>query len=578
MASNILTIIKINEYFYFPLLSVGRRDSPMREIGELSEIVHRLELFQLVYHFLKERPKSSYPEIAKQIRAHFKLNIPHHKLASAIEQLEKDLGNERLVNRTPRSKANSLTGPADELHKKAEKLLYDIRHYLNVHERVIKIGAPDMLINFVIPSIVSEFRKGQGEEYLNVEFEVSECRESEDIVEKVASGKLDFALTWLYEDKFARLQQLGTPRGLKIDKLFEAEDAGFEDPTELTFDILMICSPDHRFVREAKNAAKTNSSWTVNLKDLKDEQIIVLPARRQPLLKEIPMPPGSKGRFIEVDSFTQVLAQVRSRIKDSVGLVPSVYTEINELRRKGQIFCAPIEVESPESDKDSRRNKVSIGCVSQGGIGQLNPHAKAFLRCSEPILRRIGDLVGFEPSDLKEIPGTIEDYLRYQHCYFVMQPEKVFGIPEWFKGDLSWEIAQPDPIRDEHHYEGRLRGHLGGIFTAKTSRPWPFKVNGWLRGGDKAKNDRLFQFVGEGLSPDQKNTIICTFNMQVKYENYDTLVGVWSGRDDQGLATVAPMVLADKPFGHNISALRSIINKSSYRFLPNAEDWGDCAE
>src|SRR6202044_2888357 len=126
-------------------------------------------------------------------------------------------------------------------------------------------------------------------------------------------------------------------------------------------------------------------------------------------------------------------------------------------------------------------DKVSIGCVSQGGIGQLNAHAKAFLRCSEPILRRISDLVDFDPSDLEEIPGAIEDYQRYQYCYFVMQHERVFGVPGWFKGQLSWEPPNSDSIREAHHYEGRLRGHIGGSFITTTIRMWSFEANGWLR-------------------------------------------------------------------------------------------------
>ena len=38
-----------------------------------------------------------------------------------------------------------------------------------------------------------------------------------------------------------------------------AEEVGFEDPTALTFDVLMICSPNHRFVEEARNAARPGS-------------------------------------------------------------------------------------------------------------------------------------------------------------------------------------------------------------------------------------------------------------------------------------------------------------------------------
>jgi DNA-binding transcriptional LysR family regulator len=560
-----------------------------RAIDEFKSLAASLELFVLVYRFLKERPQSSYPEIAEQIRLNYGIDIPHHRLSGAIRQLEKQLGL-RLVNSAQKSKANSLSASADRLYAKADELINRTLR-LKDSEPSIRVGAPDLLINLVIPTVAAEFRRNRSDDYKHVAFEVSECRESEEIVNKVGSGAIDFALTWAYDDKLDRLVQLGTPRGLKVERLFEVEGVGFDSSSVLEFDILMICSPTHRFVDEAKKAAKPGRPWKVSLTDLKDEQVVVLPPRRQPLLKNIPMVPGSKGRFIEVDSFTQVLAHVRGLISNAVGLVPSIYTEINELRRKGQIFCAPIadlpkdanpQDKGDESHK-SKPTKVSIACVSQVGIGKLNKDAQDFLRCSEPILRRIARLEDFELSELEEVPGEIAEFRRYQYCYFVMQHERIFGVPGWFEGELSWESADAKevmPDRVDRHREGRLRGHLGGTFITTTTRKWWFNVNGWLRQNEdpRAQNDRSFQFVGEGQAPNQKNTIICTFNIRVHYENYDVLVGVWSGRDDHGLATVAPMVLVQKSFGRNISMLRSIISKTSYRFLPNAEDWGKSSE
>jgi len=136
-----------------------------------------------------------------------------------------------------------------------------------------------------------------------------------------------------------------------------------------------------------------------------------------------------------------------------------------------------------------------------------------------------------------------------------MQDQITFGVPEWFPRRLHWEA-------------GASGGGLGGRFRAETDLPRNFEVDAQLRIG-QSRFDRIFQFVGRGTS--HNNTIFCTFNMGV-YDHetdHDVIVGVWSGRSDRGLPTVAPMVLSRAPL--RLDAVKRIVDKVSSRYLPNAE-------
>jgi hypothetical protein len=167
----------------------------------------------------------------------------------------------------------------------------------------------------------------------------------------------------------------------------------------------------------------------------------------------------------------------------------------------------------------------------------------------------------------RQLPSSPEDYTEFRKCYFVMQPHETFHVPRWFDGDLTLTSVGTET-------RGRFTVHkFKGEFIADTEDRYHFDVFGELFKGYGPLN-RIFQF--EAWGQNHNNTIQCTFNMIASDPDDSTtnvLVGVWSGRDDKGLPTTAPMVLSRDVMP--IDNVRMIVNRVAFRCLPNAETNGD---
>jgi hypothetical protein len=283
--------------------------------------------------------------------------------------------------------------------------------------------------------------------------------------------------------------------------------------------------------------------------------VYTLHPRRQPLYDLIQTTDPS--RRVEQRTYLDIISRLRCHVREGVGLVPSVYSELNEMVRKGQLFYAPIKA---TGEVRADWLKMGIGCITKGGVTSLGAAERLFFEIAREKFQEISTLV-YDPSIVKRlIPEAIEKYAAYKYCYFVMQPEAGFGVPYWYPGDIDW-VIDPDDSQ-------KLKGEF--IARTKLQKPYSFMVSAELKKGNSRAN-RVFHFFGANFN--RKNTISCSFNMSVPpplHPSADAIVGVWSGRDDQGLATIAPMVLSTCQL--SIENVRGIVNRASFRCLPNAEE------
>jgi DNA-binding transcriptional LysR family regulator len=511
------------------------------EFDNLDGITRDLDLFGRIYRYLDDKPDSSFREIAENLGG----GLNAQKISTFIEQLEARMGGERLIDRKPKSKKNSLTPAATLAYRKGVNSLETLRSWPQRERDVIRIGAPNLLIQLVLPKIMPPYREHLSGSDTDVR--IMEHPELDVVVENVVNSQWDCALVWLHEDKLRHNSYLKEESRIVLE----------EDYFGLDFEVMMICPPRHKFVELARNAyddREPRGSWKLNLAWLKDELLYVLPAQRQPLYGLIPPPPADPLKRVVQDTYMAIISMVRCHVHQGIGLVPSVILpELNEMRRNGQLFHAPVF----SSRADEPRLKMKIGCVTRKGVEHLRAPVRAFFEVARAKLREIS-MPDYSPAIRQLLPDSIDQYINYNYCYFVMQDQITFGVPGWCRGDLRW---------------GQKVSEVGirGVFRAATDQPRDFEVDAQLRKGN-SKFDRIFQFIGIGKP--HNNTIICTFNMGVydQETGQDAVVGVWSGRSDDGLATVAPMVLSRAPL--EFRSVKRIVDKVSSRYLPNA-DVGD---
>lgn len=508
--------------------------------------VEDIELFIAIYTFLKTTPNSSFQTIADRVGTDLTLDLNPHKLSSFIERLERTVGGAKLIDRRRRSKNNALTPVADAIYERAVDALEKIRSWPGrVHDQ-IKIAAPHLLLHTVLPKIVPEYRRQLFDKQLRADIRIVEDPDIDSIVEKVSKREISFALIWIHNRNRQYIDYLQKTSfgGIQINETF----------IDAVFDILMVCPPGHKFVEYAAKEAPTapnqvaGSSWRLDLRELENELVYTLHPRRQPLYNLIPAT-NPKLR-VEQKTYLDIISRLRCHVHEGIGLVPSVYSELNEMVRKGQLFYAPVNV-------DDEQRRICIGCITKGEIDDLGASERMFFEIARAKFREISTLV-YDPSIMRRpIPESIEDYVKYSYCYFVMQQKATFGVPHWFRGNIDWVVDPEDGQK------------LKGGFVARTELPYAFTVEGELKKGN-TKANRVFHFYGSNVN--QRNTISCSFNMAVPtpVPECDAVVGVWSGRGDDGLATIAPMVLSSIRL--EIDAVRAIVNRVSFRCLPNAEE------
>jgi DNA-binding transcriptional LysR family regulator len=560
----------------------NKLDTGARKKRSFDSVLNRavdFEVFEKIYTYLSAKPNSSSREIAQYLGDGFDVE----KVWDFIKKLE-NLCGERLVSRTERSKYNSLTPAAERIYKQAVTALRIFQTWPHQERGVVRFSSSIDMINFVWPRVMPDYRKHL--EQLEIDADVRIDESPEDInqtVEQLINGKWHCAFVWLHGNVERRIHIAAESLNAKVV---------VEEPFDTKFEMLVVCPPNHEFVKEARSFADetknqatslhANEPWGIDIARLADEIVYVLPAQRQPFYDHLPAPKNEDCERITVDSFSTIIALVQCHVKQGVGLVPSMRAELEEMRRKGQLFYAPIKLDAFTGDRAS----ISIGCITREGLAKLSDPAKKFftertkakiLEISSPI-RAEPDKTSVHEQERFSIPDKTSEYMDYKYCYFVMQPHQVFGIPRWFKGELDWKSNETfersnDDSSSGPHTEKHLRGHLEGEFKVNTKQEFKFDVHAWLRVGTD-RFDRLFQFVGYGTTEGQRNTIICTFNMKShltvnKSSHYSALIGVWSGRNDKGLATIAPMVLSPQPL--DISILRLLVKQVSPRCLPNAE-------
>ena len=517
----------------------------MGESDDLDRIARDVDLFGRIYRYLDSKPDSSFREIAEQLGG----GLNAQKISTFIEQLEARMGGERLIDRKPKSKNNSLTAAAKRAYEKGFNSLETLRSWPQRERDVIRIGAPNLLIQFVLPKIMPPYRERLAGSDTDVR--IMEDPDLDVVVENVINSRWDCALVWLHEDKIRHNSYLREETRANRIKLEE-------DYFGLDFDVLMICPPRHEFVDLARNSyddREPRGSWKLDLGQVANELLYVLPAQRQPLYGLIPPPIDPLKRVVQ-NNYMAIISMVRCHVYQGIGLVPSVILpELNEMRRKGQLFYAPVASDSVDESK----LKMKIGCVTKNGVEHLRAPVREFFEVARAKLREIS-VPDYSPATRQLLPETIDEYLDLKFCYFVMQDQITFGVPGWCRGELRWE----------REVSGTC---IRGVFRAATDQPRDFQVDAQLRKG-KSKFDRIFEFTGTGIGETHNNTIVCNFNMFARDDitGYEAVVGIWIGRSDDGLATIAPMVLSRAPLEFDI--VKRIVEKVSSRYLPNAEAGG----
>jgi DNA-binding transcriptional LysR family regulator len=511
------------------------------ENDDLKQTAADIDFFAQIYNYLNLKPFSSFQEIADHIGG----GLTPQKISAFVERIEDQMGGIRLIDRRQKSKNNILTPEAHEVYKVGFEAMRSLRAWPTKPARdLVRIGAPNLLIQSVLPKILPNYRQSLVDEIIPIDIRIDEEPDIEKIVDKVAASEWDFALVWTHERKMRTYFYLKHEKNIVLD----------ENCFGVEFDVVMICPPGHKFVKQAKAANEGRghgNRWKLDLSLLADELVYVLPPQRQPLNSLIPIATDPKKRISQT-TYMAIISMVRCHVEEGIGLVPSIYTELNEMMRKGQLFYAPVYSKG-EAEKDL---KVTVGCISRKGIANLKPSARRFFDFAKPKFREAATSK-YEPESMRPLYESIVDYIEYVHCAFVMQDDELFGVPHWFRGKLKWH---PHIIKD---------GVISGEFTAiTTERAWTFDIEGYLEKGH-VQRDRIFYF--KGIGKQHKNHIICPFNILIVGQSVeqDALVGTWSGRDDLGLATAAPMVLSQVPLG--LETIRAIVNRVSFRCLPNAE-------
>jgi DNA-binding transcriptional LysR family regulator len=553
---------------------------------DLERKISDARLFTKIYEYLHDRPHSSFREIAD----HLEEGLTAQKISSFIDRLEASLGG-RLIDRKAKSKNNTLTGAAERAYKQAGRVLESVASWPRREKDVIRIGASNMLFHLVLPRIIPSYRKHIIDNKIDADVRIFEHLDPLEIVRRIIEGDLDFALIWVNEERIEEIERI--IKSMRSRAQLEVNHFGVK------FDFLMVCPPGHRFVEEAKAFEKKaaekspglGNRWQLDLAELADELVYILPPSRQPFYDHLPPPSvPSKERLVQ-DSFLKIISMVRCHVRQGVGLVPGIYPELDEMRRRGQIFYAPIApIKGRDPETGNPRQvafKIWIGCVTRTGIKNLREPARVFFDKAEPKIKELSE-ISYAPEVIKHLPKNIDEYEKYSYCYFVMQEDEMFGVPKWFRGKLN--LARPSA--GESRASTQFVPDLIGEFFPQTKykgrrRVWEFDVHACLRG--ETERDRILQVVGAAKKPDRSqgeterrkpdqihiNTIICNYNMKVVAEvetmEYKALLGVWSGCNDEGLPTIAPMVLTNKPLP-NLETLRQIVNKVSFRCLPNADE------
>jgi DNA-binding transcriptional LysR family regulator len=520
----------------------------------LIETIRDLEVFAKVFQHLDTWPKTSYADIARR------LGPPHtaQSISASIERLENQMGNRLgrqvvLVDRIPKSGQNTLTTTAHEVFKEVGPALNSLRTWPAPRVEILRIGVSNMIMNSIVPTVINKFREDDPE---NVAIEVIEYDDLEELAKKLDIGEVDFGLGWIYEEK-----------QVQVDRLrLKAE------PFRAAFDVVMVCPPDHPFVSEALNSPR-DEPWRLNLKRLDRELVYTVPEDRQPLFEDLPPPAGENLR-ITLGTFMGVTAMIRgqrTKGRKGLGLLPAIVPELDELRRKGHLFYTPI---MPVKEGETEGPKVKIACISRRGRAHMKLSAERFCKIAETTVRSISRL-DISQIELEPIPRRLQDYRKFIHCLFVIQRKPNFGVPEWCRGELEWGEPGREEFRDA--MEGKFSVVTPLLHDHDHPHRWDFRAVGRLLEAESASKDprgqaRIFLFEGYGNilnHPKHNNMIVCTFNVALAKHD-GVIVGVWSGRDDAGLPTSAPMILSREKFD-DLNAARAIIHKASFRFLPNAE-------